>query len=531
MIGPVVFYPGVAPARHGSRIGAALDGEGPERGRSGIYGEFEGRALDANGMLSLPLGEGRLSVSGRYGYPGLLVPVFVPEIRAAYWDYQLRFEHPLGRNERFELVVLGVFDSLELDDFDDPEEPPDIIDIFFHRAEARFVHETESLVFGVALGFGHDQSGINQLDVEVEAVRFGPRVFLEWRGDERMTLRLGAQVEGILGELRAFDGSPLPQEVDVQIDNPTFAGARARSHASAYGELVWEPTNTLELELGVRGDLFTTGSEREASAEPRLTVRYTPLAWFDVTVAAGLAYQPAVFFLPVPGLTQIALDRGLQRAIQLEAGVGAWLPPGLRVEARVFANRFDGLLLLDLFGLEDCGAGVPQGSPRACEDSPGIPRTDAWAYGSELSAKFRLFDRLTGWIAYTLTFADAENEAGVAYSPSFEVRHVGSAVVIAELFAGFKVGLRGFARSGRMDGIIARGRYEERPLPGALRLDAQVSYEFRSGAGDWRIFAEMFNVTLTRDANGLECDERGEECEIDYGPRLFYPNAGVRLTF
>ena len=82
------------PSRHLAWDQGVIAGEGPEEPERGeVHGEAEIRALDVNASIDIPLGdEPVLTIAGRYGYPALVVGAFVPEVSAAYWDYQLRLD-------------------------------------------------------------------------------------------------------------------------------------------------------------------------------------------------------------------------------------------------------------------------------------------------------------------------------------------------------------------------------------------------------------------------------------------------------
>ena len=94
LIGDLEFYSAVAPARYGRHVGGVFAAEGPERFSGPLRGEFEIRLLDTQAMLDLPIGESRITVSGRYGYPGLALSIFAEDVVLAYWDYQLRARRP-----------------------------------------------------------------------------------------------------------------------------------------------------------------------------------------------------------------------------------------------------------------------------------------------------------------------------------------------------------------------------------------------------------------------------------------------------
>src|SRR5262249_7937466 len=136
-----------------------------------------------------------------------------------------------------------------------------------------------------------------------------------------------------------------------------------------------------------------------------------------------------------PGLTEVALDRGLQEAVQAEVGAALHLPWALRLEAEVFAHHYARLLLPELYAPNE-------------GESP--PRADALSYGLELMLRRASNSGLAGWVGYTLGFADAHiPQSGASFSPEFDVRHVLNVVLEQPLGGGFAVGGRLFLRSSR----------------------------------------------------------------------------------
>jgi hypothetical protein len=68
----------------------------------------------------------------------------------------------------------------------------------------------------------------------------------------------------------------------------------------------------------------------------------------------------------------------------------------------------------------------------------------------------------------------------------------------------------------------------------------QVSYGWNTGFGSLRVALEWFNVTLSREATGIECEDgvtvgadplTATPCKVTYAPAIFFPNLGVRAQF
>lgn len=588
MIGDLEFYPAVAPARYGRHIGGLFAAQGKHGGGAGmgaeddsIHGEVEWRVIDLQAMIDIPSDDTRLTVAGRYGYPGLLLTLLSQDAILDYWDYQLRLSQRLTRRDRAVLTVFGSYDVAG-----DKNDPDDRLVMQFHRAEARLIRRIQSTEFGVALQGGFEKSQFGK-DFQVTATRFGPRAWVTTPVSKRVRLHAGVDMLATVGEIEEEDDEPAEgedvmgssgffrddEEVTVPPPMPGdpmgdagrggdgefggafededdgkdtpfdsgFASVAGRNLLGAHAELEIDLTDRWLLQPGLRADAWLTGSEGEGSVDPRLMTSYRLTDAWTVYVAAGTGHQPTTPPIPLPGFSDVALERQLQRSIKTEGGA-AWDPgQTLLVEAELYYSYMDDVMLFDL--TFDCD-GLPEGPLRDECETP-LPRGEIEAYGLEIFIKRPSKYRLSGWISYTL--GRALGSAGdVSFTPAADVRHVGNLVAQYRLGGGFHVGTRLHARSGkvvRQDRPIdyEPGRPEgpievaEQRLPGFFRADAQVSYRWKTYWGSMRVTAEWMNFTLEREPTGLRCeDPDGNElqpCEVDYGPLITIPNLGLRGTF
>jgi hypothetical protein len=213
----------------------------------------------------------------------------------------------------------------------------------------------------------------------------------------------------------------------------------------------------------------------------------------------------------------VALDRGVQESLQSEAGVALQLPWDLRLEAQFFAHHYSRLLLPELY---------------APDERMISPRASALSYGGEFMLRREGKGALTGWISYTLGFADAHVEPdGARFSPEFDIRHVLNVVVLQQLGAGFSLGGRLLVRSGKpftQFDADAQPIYELR-LPAFVRVDARFGYAWGTSWGAMQAYLEWLNVTIAQEALGAECFYG--TCRLQHAPAIFFPNAGVRAQF
>lgn len=528
MIGGVELYSGVPPARYGRLLGGAVVGDGPASAPpTRVEGELELRAFDLSGYARVPVGrDGSIAVAGRYGYPGLILSLVEPTVNLAYWDYQLRVDVATAGRSRFQFVWIGSFDSLEVEDEEDAG-----LRLQFHRLEGRYLHRFGRYEFGTAVRLGFDESGLGD-ELSVRSLRFGPRLWLRWSSG-RTRLRVGADMTGIGGTIHTAGDFDEDGDITDPSDDPLFAAVKARSISGVHGELSFAPHRALTLELGARADLWMTGGQVAAAFDPRARLTWHAPAGVDVHVAAGLVHQPAVFVVPIPGLADVAVDRGLQRAIQAEVGMRTELPAGFELEVQGFLHRFQDLLFLDVFLDQSIACADEEGCDVDTES-----RTDGTSYGAELFLRRDPAEAVSGFVSYTLARATVD-QTELEFTPAYDIRHVLNVALLLRA-GGFSAGLRLSARSGRpagrfyVDGLDI-SRYEQR-LPWFVRVDAQLGYEWTRRWGRVRLMAEWLNVTRAREPTDIDCDPdpliaRPDRCAVDQGTAIWLPSLGVRATF
>lgn len=515
--GSVRLYAGVPAARYGRRVGGALLAEGtPQEHRFGA--ELELRLIDMGAWVETPVGDGTLTVSGRIGYPKLALlaaqsaGLVDSGLSVNYADGQLRFKQPLSRRDSFELVWLGSFDNVNLPGLsNDPRAGAS--QLHFQRIETRLVRDIGRTEVGTAVRFGYDTSELGSA-LSVRAFTFGPRLWTRLKVG-RHVLRAGANLYGSKGEIVNREGVIASPDGDLRINLPTIAQASARNQGGAYLQgSFWLGDDTL-FDVGLRFDYWSVQSQITLAADPRLRLTHDLTEKLSVHAAFGMAHQPAVFLLPTPGLTDVALDRGLMRSFQSEAGFEYQLTRSTHVELQGFVHHYDDLLLLEL--IQD-GA-VPEDPPLVSANS----------YGIETFLKRDMSERLSGWVSYTLGYAVADSGPGVVgkFKPDFDVRHVLNTVASYRIWRGLTLGGRMQARSGRVVEQL-NPRYTQR-LPWFVRLDARVGYAWRGRYADMTAYLEWLNVFAQQEYADADC--LLGVCRAKAAPVIALPNLGVRAEF
>lgn len=550
MIGPIDFYPGVAPARYGRKTGGVMAGQAAQRAlEPGVHGEIELRPIDLQAYLSKPFDNGaRLELGGRYGYPALLLMALEPAAVLQYWDYQLRGVLPVTPQSELSLIALGSYDLVGEREQGRVQRD---LELQFHRLELRSVTRFSRATLGAAVGGGIERSGLGD-DFDLQSLRVGPRVWLTFELGQAK-LRAGADMllsfgklddprddrgETTHGELRRdpVTGEYTMETVTVEgrPENPAYLSAKRRYVSGAYLELAWPFAARYQLEAGLRGDVWVTGGEAEPALEPRLLLRRELTERVSVHAAFGLAYQPAVFMIPLPGLTDVAIDRGLQRAIQQELGVKFELPASFSVEAKAYLHLYDRMLSIESLEDDVSECVMSESLEVGCDDEDELGRMSAHSYGGELMLRRAFKERLSGWLAYTLSWADGKSSNGLELRPHFDVRHVANLIVLWRISDKWRFSLRGFAQSGRfpLGASSEENPRARRRLPPFWRGDLQFARVWKKRWGELQLTFDWLNFTLQKEPIGWERCEDAGGCRVErIEAPITIPMFGLRATY
>jgi len=514
-IGDIKFNAGVPSARYGRRAGGLLLAEQTPYS-SDFDAEVELRLLDVGAWIQGGVGKGSLTASGRIGHPMSVliakgIGVIDPGTKINYLDGQLRYRYPLNNRDHAELVYLGSYDSIHLPGVG-AQPGAGATGLQFQRVEARLVHQLPRGEFGAALRYGLDRSELGS-SLKVHASTFGPRFWTQLRFG-RHSVRIGGDIYVSVGEVQNGSGTLGIPGGNLRIRLPTIASAPARNQGGLFVASDLRLSPRTHAELGLRLDYWSVQSRLSFAADPRLRAVFDWTERFALHAAFGLAHQPSVFFLPLPGLTEVALDRGLTRSIQSEIGGSYALPYSVRLEIQGFLHHYTGLLLPELVMDADIS------------DQP--PLSDAIAYGLEFFLKRDLGARLTGWIGYTLGYAEANAYRSIGkFKPDFDVRHVLNVVAQWRLYRGLSLGGRLHARSGRVVEQL-NPQYEQR-LPWFVRADVRIGYAWQSRYALMTTYIEWLNVAARPEY--LDADCLLGRCTATKAPPISLPNLGIRAEF
>lgn len=555
LLGGMSFHPGVGPARYGRHIGGSLVADARNLALvKRAQRELELTLLDASGYLYSP--EIKTAFAWRMGDPGLLMNLLGLDATLKYFDYQVRHESSLGANTRLVLLGLGAGDQLG-----DRTAPQDDISLTFHRWLARVTQRLENGELSSQLALGYDASTLGR-ELDGDGLRVAPSLYFEQRGEGRR-LRLGADMVATHVSLRRRPSSPMSESLFSRdeslslnpedfLEGQPYASVPARSAGGIYGELAFEPLSRLEVELGLRADAWLAGSDSEFAVSPSARLSYALTPKLELHAAIGLAHQSRGSPVPLPSLSDVSIDAGLEKAVQAELGASWKLPADLQLQATYFHHRYLDVVYLEL--ILDCGGntdpqiaqGVFVGRNLAsiCRGR-GLPTASGDAQGFELYVKRDLTRRVSGFVSYTLGFANAVARDGTRFTPQSDVRHLANAVVHFNLGSGFALGMRLHYRSGKMavntlfDAPNNRFERVEQRLPGFFRADLRGSYTWNVSFGRMEASIGVQNITASSEATHRDCivDPLGDSmggtqvpivCTVDYQRAILLPNLGIR---
>jgi hypothetical protein len=572
LMGELELHHGVAPARYGRRTGAVFTASGPsppERSE----GELALRLLDTQALM-IAKSAPALSLHGRLGYPDAMLELIDSDAALSYWDYQLRAQQAFAGGTELTAVLFGAYDRVG-----DRREPQDDIELQFHRALLRLRHTRRDVETGAAVHLGYEQGLLGE-ELGARSARVGPSLWVEHSPAPGTRVRVGADLEAKLADIERRPDPPRALQppggqgfvpnfssgLDFQtgpedlLELAPLADVAERNAAGAYAELGLLPGGAVEIQTGVRADVWLAAGEWQQSADPSLLVRWRALPALALHAGIGRSHQAPISPVPIPGLSDLELDRGLQSAVQSEAGAELALPAELTLSLTGFYHRFSHLVFMEL--VIDCEGntdpesllGQPGGAARAlalCEQR-GLPRGDGDAYGAELLLRRDLARRVTGWASYTLAFADAVAADGTEFTPQFDVRHLLNVVLAVDWGHGFESGLTLHYRSGKpavntiFDLVQRRYEHLHSRLPAFFRADVNLGYGWTTSLGRLTATLQWLNLTFSREATKRDCvlvvGENGRietdpdgrlpiACQVDFQPAIVLPNVGLRVEF
>jgi hypothetical protein len=523
-LGPSVLHPGslsgvvlqAAPAdiRYGGSAGALLVAE-PSEPSPNFRGEANLRLFDAGALLESPFshGQGSALVSGRYSFTGLLYSALSDQ-EFGYWDYQARLARRIGPNTTLGVFAFGAADHYSGDALTEGDRLSDAVggDTGFHRVDLRLVHANSRLAITSGLTLGRDRTSDDSASLTDRSlrVRTDASFFLE----RSLALRLGGSVRvndvALEVEPNRLDRGDLAELFPTRVDH-TLGG---------YVGVSWQPERRLNIEPGLRTDLYASQGQHAAAADPRLVVSARLAPGLTVEHRFGLASQVPNFVPGVPAAQVGSLSRGLVRGSHASSSARLALPLELTLSVAGFQSHYDNVV-------------DPLGQSREfrLDQSAVERRQDLTSRGVELRLGRPLTRRVGGYVAYTLSYARRHSEREQTWS-GYDRRHVLQGALALELWWKLRASARALYYSGFPALEIGdTGALPSSDLraPGFFRLDGRLERVFRISEGfELAVVAEMLNATAAKESLRYEC---GARCELISAGPITLPSIGLEATF
>ena len=551
----VDFYQGAPPAQYGGYVGGVLAAT-TRAPADHPHGEANLRLFDAGALGEAPFAGGQGSVTGaaRYGYPGLILPLFTSNTGLSYWDYQARATYDVSARDRIGAFVFGSYDRLTqvINNPPQPSYTQQQLEDQFHRVDLRWdraLGSQASLRLGAT--YGRDIVGNDAASAVDDVVRL--RAELDTRPTRDVRIRAGADAQ--FDALRQGDppqgAAPSPSPLVPSRDAVVWG---------AHADAAWRLHPAVELTPGLRAAIFDThGTGVGASSgttpvlEPRLAVRARLARPVTSVSTFGVSHQllgiPAQYPSATP-YVQPGLQTGMMTSVQASQGVEVALPASLSLAATGFLH--------DYFGLPDITWECPQAGAGCV-----TPAVNGRAYGLEVLLRRSFAERFNVWISYTLSQstrqarpidAPATSAPTMTILSEYDRTHVLSAMVAYDFGHDWHAAVRFFAYSGRPYTPVAGSRltipYDTARLPGFYRVDARVEKAWTLGDSTRiALVVEGINVTLNQEVVDAQCSAPAggagtmtatamgnrtgplNGCTFDSIGPITIPSVGVEATF
>jgi hypothetical protein len=270
----------------------------------------------------------------------------------------------------------------------------------------------------------------------------------------------------------------------------------------------------------LRYEMFWEQGVRRYEPSPRLNVRVRPAGDVWLKASVGRYAQLASLALQVPGFESFGLQTyGPQWSIQTSVGAEAPLGRAVTLDANLFYQRFQLTDLESIFNID------PQ-RPNIVE------LRDGESYGLEVMLRRPLTERLSGWIAYTLSKSDRL----IGYyrtkaASDWDQRHILNLVLGYRLRGGWAVSGRVHYNTGRPYPVYQQCTFkvDYQRLPPFFQLDGRIDKRFVFDRFVMSAYLELVNSTLSREAYDIKrrCDDTLDE----KGFRIVLPSVGVHAEW
>lgn len=475
MVETVDFYPGNFSVRYGRFTGGVFDlhVRKLDYEENEFHGSIDISLLDAALYLkySVPEVEGlSIAVAGRRSYIDLVLESVIPDdagislISApVYYDYQVLVSYQPTAEHDVRGFFFGSDDRLELL-FDNPSDASTQIQsgnlsfgTDFQRGYLEYRYTpSEKFNNRLMVSAGRDSIDANlgtQFRFVLDLNVYQLREEAEWNVTDWLTISGGLdyQLDVVAVDVRAprppREGEPATNNGVEEIIETVVRDFRQLQIAPWLETELKFFDDTLRIIPGIRADYFGQVTEERWSVDPRVVVRYEFIDRWTVKAGAGAVHQP-----PLPqdlnedfGNPDLRLQNGIQYSLGLE-----WLPlDHIRIDVTGFYKD-----LRDLVSRTD--------DPDA-DDGPVLLANDARGrvFGLEVFIEHKFKNNFRGWISYTLSRAERQDEPGGEFRLfDFDQTHILNVVLSYLLPYNWEIGVRWRLVTGNTNTPFMGGLYD-----------------------------------------------------------------------
>jgi hypothetical protein len=515
------LHAGAFPAEYGGAVSSVLDVEMRQGNSERYSGRWDLGLLTTKLMFEGPLPKGSFLIAGRRTYidavtwtigklasnPGIHLPYY-------FYDLQAKANFDLSNKDRLTLSGYSGDDVIYMDDS-------------FSKVDFRWGNYTVAgkwrhifspeILSTTLMTYARSRVGLAVIDhwsvdtstsnLTLRVGDLGLKEDLTFFVDSGQTIKCGAEAKRL--DLRDY----------VSADSEVFWDLHERPwYGAVYAADKWQPWHRLLLDLGARGEYFSSGNYWRAS--PRASAKYFLREDLAATAGCGLYYQylsipfprnematkiPASFFQQwIPA----GRDYPPVSATHYTLGAEKWLSDDAQLSLEGYYKRMANLLETntDLPGIF---------SDDSTSDTVRFSLGTGWATGAELLLKWK-----GSWVGYSLALT-RRTFNGTSYYPTFDARHNFNVAWTTSLGRGYRLNLEWLLRTGfPFTGPVGqfqyvnegdwmmpeqsggtqfywmgingeRGNYR---LPPYHRLDVGIEKEFRWLGTGWTWYLQVINV-------------------------------------
>lgn len=550
------LIPGGFSVAYGRSTGGVIS-VNTRKGTDRWHGYLDFDLIDIGFFLEGPLWKGAtLMVSARRSHLDFFLGLVLPEIPAfdltvapRYYDYQIKLDWQINKQHNVSFMYFGSRDLLTFLR-SAPIGGDGIRGEFgfysmFHRLQMRWrFTPSKDVVHDMSIHTGfslNDIKGGATLGFASNTIIIALRDELRWQIAKPLSLRAGLDIRIRNINLDIRLPANVPQEGDLpgsQGNNPfgnitETAGNSWVAEPAMYLELNWNILPTLKAQAGLRFDYAS--SSQDYTFDPRLNVTWTT-PWKPLSFVAGVG-----LFSQPPQLQESSEAFGnpnllAEHSVHVTLGTNVQWTSYFNTEFTFFYKHMYDLIIRSDATVERDGQQVSERLRNG-----GLGR----AYGMEVLIRHKPHKKFFGWISYTLSRSERQDNPGDPYRLfSFDQTHILTLVAAYKIGWGLSISARFRLVSGNpftpiRGGIFDADRGNYIPIPGENnsarnplfhQLDIRIDYKLTFTT--WKL---MFYLDVQNVYN--QPNQEGTTYNYDYSQSApltgipIFPSLGIKGQF